>query len=175
MTALIKNLLRLADIEHLSRANLATVSLRPLVESCKELTLAAFPHATIKTPENNIEVLGDEELLQHAITNLLDNAAKYSKEPAEITVTLEQTADAAILRVNDKGIGIPSEDLDHIFDRFYTVDKAHSRRLGGSGLGLSIVRTIAEKHFGKVAVESELGEGTTFTITLPLKMDELLS
>jgi two-component system, OmpR family, phosphate regulon sensor histidine kinase PhoR len=72
------------------------------------------------------------------------------------------------ITVNDKGMGIPNEDLEYIFQRFYTVNKAHSRQLGGSGLGLSIVETIIEKHFGKISVASTLGEGTTFTILLPM-------
>jgi two-component system phosphate regulon sensor histidine kinase PhoR len=78
------------------------------------------------------------------------------------------------LTVSDKGIGIPATDLDHIFQRFYTVDKAHSRRMGGSGLGLSIVETIVEKHFGKISVSSVVGQGTTFTILFPTQIEKML-
>ena len=73
----------------------------------------------------------------------------------------------SLLRLADKGIGIPAADQEHIFDRFYTVDKAHSQKMGGSGLGLSIVKTIVEKHFGTITLQSELGKGSTFTIHLP--------
>jgi two-component system phosphate regulon sensor histidine kinase PhoR len=76
--------------------------------------------------------------------------------------------------VEDKGIGIPEEDLERIFERFYTVDKARSQKLGGSGLGLSIVQTIIEKHFGKISVKSTVGLGTTFTVELPSEMQKLI-
>jgi two-component system phosphate regulon sensor histidine kinase PhoR len=76
------------------------------------------------------------------------------------------------MHISDKGIGIPHDDLDRIFERFYAVDKSHSRSLGGSGLGLSIVERIIEKHKGAIHVESELGKGTTFHITLPINEED---
>jgi two-component system phosphate regulon sensor histidine kinase PhoR len=82
-------------------------------------------------------------------------------------VNIEDQTDNIIVEVSDRGIGIPEVDQEHIFDRFYTVDKAHSQKMGGSGLGLSIVKTIVEKHFGTITLKSKLGEGTTFRITLP--------
>ncbi len=173
MDSLVRNLLRLADIEDLPRGNLESVSVTHLLEHCKQMTLSIFPDAQINilSPEGDLSIVADSELLEHAFTNLLDNAAKYSNAPAQITVTLtkDEAAQMAIISVTDKGLGIPDEDLDHIFDRFYTVDKAHSRKLGGSGLGLSIVRTIVEKHLGRVTVTSVVGKGSTFTIKLPLE------
>ncbi len=73
------------------------------------------------------------------------------------------------ISVSDRGIGIPKADLEHVFDRFYTVDKAHSRKMGGSGLGLSIVQTVIQKHFGTITVASEVGKGTTFTMRIPIR------
>ena len=100
---------------------------------------------------------------------MIKNGAKYSNPPADITVTLEKKNDFIYLSIADKGIGIPEEDLEHIFQRFYTVNKAHSQKMGGAGLGLSLVETIIEKHSGHISVESQLGVGTKFTIILPIQ------
>ncbi len=177
MESLVKNLLRLADIENLPRGNLRSTNVYDLIEGCRHMTLSVYDTARIQVVHNapeDLQIVADPDLLELAITNLLDNAAKYSKAPADVTVTVNLLAavDMVTIEVADKGIGIPAEDVSRIFDRFYTVDKAHSRRLGGSGLGLSIVRTIVEKHFGKISLESTPGEGTTFTLVLPLKLDE---
>ncbi|MEJ5170308.1 MAG: ATP-binding protein [Fimbriimonadales bacterium] len=104
--------------------------------------------------------------IYEVVANLVDNAIKYSNEGA-ITVRLEDQGDEAVLTVSDQGIGIPSEHLDRIFERFYRVDKGRSRASGGTGLGLSIVKHIVEAHGGKVSVQSRLGEGSTFTVRLP--------
>lgn len=172
MEKLVKNLLRLADIEHLPLANLQKIDLAEFMEECKEMTLAAYPDATVKVmidTSRRVEIQADSELLELALTNLLFNAAKYSAGPAEITLSVKPlpARSAVQITVADKGIGIPVEDLPHIFRRFYTVDKAHSRKLGGSGLGLSIVETIVQKHFGEISVQSEVGVGTRFTVILP--------
>ncbi len=175
MESLIKNLLRLADIENLPRGQLESCNLDDLIENCRQMTLSVYPSAeiTLENPQGvPISLLADTSLLEHAFTNLLDNAAKYSKEPARVRVSLSVDGPFAKIEIADRGIGVPPEDLSHIFDRFYTVDKAHSRRMGGSGLGLSLVQTIIEKHLGKISVESTLGEGTTFTILLPLDLEQ---
>ena len=109
----------------------------------------------------------DPDLLELAMMNLLENGIKYSKPPAHLTIHLRETKNDVIIAIQDRGIGIPTDDIPHIFQRFYTVNKSHSRRLGGAGLGLSIVKTIIDKHEGTISVASELGHGTTFTITLP--------
>jgi two-component system, OmpR family, phosphate regulon sensor histidine kinase PhoR len=180
MEKLVKNLLRLADIEHLPLANLQKIDLVDFMEECKEMTLAAYPDATVDVvidTSRKVEIQADSELLELALTNILFNAAKYSSGPAEITLAVKAlpARSAVQITVADKGIGIPAEDLPHIFRRFYTVDKAHSRKLGGSGLGLSIVETIVQKHFGEISVQSELGVGTKFTIILPTSLRGELS
>ena len=131
---------------------------------------AVYTDAFIYFEKSHYQVMAhaDANILELAIINLLTNAAKYSKPPANIKVVLTIEGDAAKIKVSDKGIGIPLSDIEHIFDRFFTVDKAHSRKLGGAGLGLSLVKTIIEKHHGKIFVESELGIGSTFTLFLPL-------
>jgi two-component system phosphate regulon sensor histidine kinase PhoR len=107
---------------------------------------------------------GDLELLTR---NLVDNAVRYSTVGGTVTVTLNEEDGTVVLRVEDIGVGIPSRDLDRIFERFYRVDRARSRQTGGTGLGLSIVRHVAENHGGTVEVESELGRGSTFIVRLP--------
>lgn len=173
MTALIKDLLTLADIENIPSSRLSECDLDELSHRCASMLHEVFPDAIVqinKKPED-IKLTADEDLLELALMNLIENAAKYSSRPAHITVNLEDLSDKVKIQVSDQGIGIPLTDQEHIFDRFYTVDKAHSKKMGGSGLGLSIVKTIVEKHFGTISLQSEFGKGSTFTIILP-KMEK---
>jgi heavy metal sensor kinase len=114
-----------------------------------------------------VTVNGNYEMLQRMLLNLLDNAVKYTAEGGRICVTLGLHDAQARISVSDTGLGIPAEDQSRIFDRFYRVDKARSRALGGAGLGLSIARTVVEGHGGTISVESDLGRGSTFQIKLP--------
>jgi heavy metal sensor kinase len=115
-----------------------------------------------------VTVNGDDEMLKRSVLNLLDNAVKYTPSGGEITMGLESQNGDALITVSDTGIGIPAEDQSRIFDRFYRVDKARSRTLGGAGLGLSIARWIVEGHGGSLQVESAPGCGSAFTVELPL-------
>ncbi len=110
-------------------------------------------------------------LLQQAITNLVDNAVKYSARGAVVGIEITRTEGELLISVDDTGPGIPRRDLPRIFERFYRVDRARSRALGGTGLGLSIVKHIAQAHGGSVEVESELGRGSRFTMRLPRRQD----
>ena len=114
----------------------------------------------------------DHRQLVSALTNLFDNAVKYSDagRPIECTVVSVDGAAASqvSITVRDHGLGIPSRDLERVFERFYRVDRARSRATGGTGLGLAIVRHVAHAHGGEVTVESREGEGSAFTLTLPL-------
>ena len=112
-------------------------------------------------------VRGDETQLVSMFANLVDNAIKYTPPGGRVEVSGEPSEGEVVVRVSDTGIGIPPENLSRIFERFYRVDKARSKATGGTGLGLSIVRHIVENHGGRVAVESELGGGSTFTVYLP--------
>jgi len=118
-------------------------------------------------PEVNL--CGDDEMLRRMLLNLLDNAVKYTAPGGDIGVELVSQNGNARIVVRDTGIGIPAEDQPHIFDRFYRVDKARSRALGGAGLGLSIARWIVEAHGGTLSVESTPGRGSAFIVELPLK------
>ncbi len=113
-------------------------------------------------------VRGDERQLVSAVANLLDNAVKYSEPGSKVEVTSSRSGGWVRLAVRDQGIGIPAKDLERIFERFYRVDRARSRETGGTGLGLAIVRHVATNHGGDVRVRSREGEGSTFTLRLPL-------
>jgi two-component system phosphate regulon sensor histidine kinase PhoR len=170
MTSLIKDLLTLSDVENIPESRLIECDLYEVIQNCCQTVREVYSDAiiTIHKPENvNIYLIADPNLMELAFINLIENAAKYSKAPAQIAIEMSRVDDKNKITIADKGIGIPKADLEHIFERFYTVDKAHSQKLGGSGLGLAIVETIIEKHFGTISLESELGVGTTFTIILP--------
>ena len=114
-------------------------------------------------------VLGDEDLLVNALRNLLENAVAYSPEQTRVVVSTTRVVDdLAEISVADQGIGIPQRDLERIFERFYRVDPARSRATGGTGLGLAIVKHVTAAHGGKVTVWSKVGEGSTFTLRLPI-------
>jgi two-component system phosphate regulon sensor histidine kinase PhoR len=116
----------------------------------------------------DVEVLGFRLRLEQAVLNLVANAIKFNKPGGEVRVRTGQTADGRVtIEVADTGMGIPSQDLPRIFERFYRVDKGRSRQVGGTGLGLSIVKHVVERMNGSISVESQLGKGTTFTVTLP--------
>ena len=115
-----------------------------------------------------MEITGDTVKLQQVFYNVIDNAIKYTPRGGDVHVSLSRAGKRAIIRVSDTGIGIPADDLPHIFDRFYRVDKARSRATGGTGLGLSIVKQIVQLHGGSILATSEEGNGTTFVIELPL-------
>jgi heavy metal sensor kinase len=119
-------------------------------------------------PSENLVVKGDRVKLRQLFLNILENAVRYTPDEGVITLSAAGLDGMALVSVADTGIGIPPEDLPHIFERFYRVDKARSRAEGGVGLGLAIAKYIAEVHGGRVEVSSELGKGSTFSVYLPL-------
>ena len=118
--------------------------------------------------ERHASVMGDAQILRRIVDNLLVNAITYSVEGGRVDVDLQCVGDIAVLRVQDTGIGIPETDLDRIFERFYRVDKGRSRSAGGTGLGLAIVKHAVGLHEGVVDVHSKIGEGSVFTVRIPL-------
>lgn len=116
-----------------------------------------------------IEIQSDLTSVRTLVGNLTDNAIKYTPAGGSVVLELDQTDDSAIIRVRDTGIGIERQHIKRIFQRFYRVDSARSRASGGSGLGLAIVKHLAQQLGGNIEVESEFGEGSTFTVQLPLK------
>ena len=145
--------------------------LREVVDDAQELVTQK--NLKIETDiADGVSAVGRAQDLALLARNLLDNAIRYTPEGGRITVDLRANNGRAILAVGDTGIGIPAKDLPRIFERFYRVDKARARETGGTGLGLSIVRHIAESHRGTVTARSELGIGSTFTVSLPAKLAE---
>jgi signal transduction histidine kinase len=127
------------------------------------------PPVEVKLSEvDQATVMGDADRLKQLFINLVENAIKYTPAGGTVELSLFKKDDKVHFEVRDTGIGIPPENLPHIFDRFYRVDKARARAHGGSGLGLSIAKWIATAHGGSIRVKSQPGEGTTFTVTLPL-------
>jgi two-component system sensor histidine kinase SenX3 len=127
----------------------------------------------VADPLPEVSVPCDRRQVLSALTNLLDNAIKYSEPPSPVELGASVMAGMVTITVSDHGPGIPSRDLERIFERFYRVDRARSRDTGGTGLGLAIVRHVAQVHGGDVSVESREGEGSTFRLRLALTPSEL--
>ena len=134
--------------------------LQPIAEKQQvEVVLESFRPVTAEV---------DEVKLSLAITNLVENAIKYNKEYGYVKVSLDADHQFATIMVEDNGIGIPEEAQEHIFERFYRVDKSHSREIGGTGLGLAIARNAILLHRGSIKIDSEEGQGTVFTVKIPI-------
>ncbi len=117
--------------------------------------------------EQDSTILILEDDLYQIVFNLMENGIKYNQPGGSLTVTLHRQEDNVVLEVTDTGMGIPADAIDHVFERFYRVDKARSRQTGGSGLGLAIVRGIVHRNRGEITLESEPGKGTTFRVIFP--------
>jgi two-component system, OmpR family, phosphate regulon sensor histidine kinase PhoR len=147
------------------------VSVQAAVDSSLRTVSTAARLAGVRLVRGDIEegdVLGSRTHLEQVLVNLLDNAVKFNRADGEVRIETRCCPDGQVaIAVSDTGVGIPSELLSRIFERFYRVDKARSREAGGTGLGLSIVKHIVERMNGKVTVESDLGRGSKFTVMLP--------
>jgi signal transduction histidine kinase len=170
MESLVKSLLILADLENCPKGGFEDCDLVQIVDEVSYNLISLHQQATIETylKDEKIRIWANTDLLELALRNLLENAVKYSKGLPRIVIRLEVTETICKIRVKDEGMGIPQKDLPHLFDRFYTVDKTHSRRMGGAGLGLSIVKKIVENHKGTIKVDSKHQEWTEFVMELPL-------
>ena len=150
---------------------LELINLRDVVTGVRK-NLAPIADMENKTldvkAEEDILIMANKDMLWQALYNIADNALKYTGEDGEVVIELTKDKKKAVISVKDNGVGISSEDLHRIFDRFYRVDKARSRETGGTGLGLSIAYSAVEFHNGTIEVESTPGEGSLFNIILPL-------
>jgi signal transduction histidine kinase len=171
MTRIVSDMLALARADAGHQVPLEELYLNDVVEDCCRAAQAlAIPKGVRLVYEGSPDISfhGNEELLKRMAVNLLDNAVHYTPAGGCVTVTLGSDPAWARLSVSDTGIGIPPECIGRVFDRFYRVDESRTRAEGGSGLGLSIVKLAAEAHRGSVELTSDLGRGSTFTVTLPL-------
>jgi heavy metal sensor kinase len=145
--------------------------LNDLLEECSKaagILALRKPVSLTTAPSPDVAFRGDEDMLRRMVLNLLDNAIKYTPAGGAVSVKLVREAATVKIVVSDNGVGIPAEAAGRIFERFYRVDQSRSRAEGGSGLGLSIARWVAEAHNGKIELVSEPGRGSTFIITLPI-------
>jgi signal transduction histidine kinase len=138
-----------------------------LFEVYRQFSVIEKPVSVTITAVDQVCVFGDPDRLKQLFINLIDNAIKYTSAGGQVNISLAKVDGWAHFVVQDTGHGIPPQDVPHIFDRFYRVDKARTRAQGGSGLGLSIAKWVAQAHGGDILVESEVGVGTTFTVKLP--------
>ena len=177
LSALVTDLLALARLEAgpgaLQRTEVDVAALVGEVLAAAESTAGRRDivlELAVETVEGapTFTVLGDEEALRQAIGNLVDNAVAHSDEGGVVRVGLARAGEVVRIAVQDTGSGIPADAVERVFERFYRVDAARSRARGGTGIGLSIVKHVAQAHGGSVAVESEVGVGSTFTLALPV-------
>jgi two-component system sensor histidine kinase SenX3 len=172
LARIVDDLLDLSTIEAQEAPTRAPMPIRLVLSECVDLVQAAADAAGVPLlvgPEPpDLEIFCDPRQMRSALVNLIDNAIKYSgpNEPVEIGACVVDDRIAFVVR--DHGIGIPTRDLERIWERFYRVDRARSRDTGGTGLGLAIVRHVTQAHGGEVTVQSREGEGSTFTLYIPL-------
>ena len=171
------------QIIELSRLQNDAVSEEAAIVKVEELVAEATEHSATEAERKGIEIAtaiepelfvhGDRGQLYAAVSNLVENAVTYSPEESRVAVMAELSDDDVRITVADHGIGIPGDEIDRIFERFYRVDPARARNTGGTGLGLSIVKHVAASNGGSVEVWSEPGSGSTFTLVLPSWSHEL--
>ncbi len=172
LVRLIEDLLSLSRIESgKAPLDLKKCPVRDIIEKLEKETAKQAELKKIKfekiLPSNEIYIKADESMIFQALFNLADNAVKYTHENGHVKVTAREIKGSVEIEVSDDGPGIPEEHLERIFERFYRVDKSRSRETGSTGLGLSIVKHIAEEHGGSVRVESVFGKGSSFFLILP--------
>ncbi len=173
LNAIIEDLLSLARIEQDQERGEVALEERGIREALENAIEVCGPRAAERQMRLTLDCSADlvvphnHVLMEQAVVNLIDNAIKYSDPGSEVNVGAERTGREIAIRVKDNGHGIEEEHLPRLFERFYRVDKARSRKLGGTGLGLAIVKHICMAHGAEIAVTSEIGKGSVFTIRLP--------
>jgi two-component system, OmpR family, sensor histidine kinase SenX3 len=173
LLATIEQILRTGRIGASSRRlNLSRVEMRSLVESCvaRARTLHGISDGGLYyEPGDPVTFIADEEEVRAAVSNLIDNAIKYSGTSVSVAVEVERAGNRVAVRVRDRGAGIPKSELKHIFKRFYRIPGPLASRVKGTGLGLYIVRSVAKRHHGRAWAESDgPGQGSTFVLEFPV-------
>ncbi|MBU9722326.1 MULTISPECIES: cell wall metabolism sensor histidine kinase WalK [Bacillaceae] len=173
MIRLVNDLLQLSKMDSKDyQMNAVPINLNLFVEQIVERFQMSTKNEDIqikhKLPNNKDFIInGDRDKLTQLLDNILSNAVKYSPEGGTINCVLKEEKDRVVISIKDEGVGIPKENIQHVFDRFYRVDKARSRNLGGTGLGLAIAKEIVLAHGGSIWVSSDWGKGTTISFSLP--------
>jgi signal transduction histidine kinase len=171
MSRLVQDLMLLTKVDARQPTEQKTsVQLDRVIKACIEEFSDRYKDKDISLTLAEVQpsvVFGDPDSLHRVLTNLLENALRYTNQNGAVTVSLRSLGKTVRLSVEDSGVGIPAESLPHLFDRFYRVDKSRARSAGGFGLGLAIVKAIVESHKGYVEVSSEVGHGSRFSIFLP--------
>ena len=170
LLALIEDIIRLSQLDEQNDMPTEKVD---LFETAKEVrstleNAAEEKNVTVDLNGEHAEINGVKRLIYEIVYNLCDNAIKYNTDGGKVDITVSSDGKNAEIRVKDTGIGIPPEHRDRIFERFYRVDKSHSKASGGTGLGLSIVKHAVQYHNGKITLESEVGKGTAITVEFPI-------
>jgi len=172
LIGIVQDLLTLSKLEEkelkpeLQRVNLKTV-LEDILKVFEQILKEKNLKLILDLGQGLPDITADSFKIEQLFVNLIDNAIKYT-EKGEIKISIKQAGSIIKIEVEDTGIGIPKEHLPRIFERFYVIDKSRSKKYGGTGLGLSIVKHIVLLHNGKIAVESNINQGTKFTINLPI-------
>ena len=157
---------RILEVQTLDLRELAAASLEPVRPAAERKGVAL----DLEFTGDSLELEGDRGLLRQVVRKLVDNAVKYSPPGARVAVRGSARGDELALEVEDRGIGIPQEHLSRIFEKFYMVDGGVTRRLGGTGVGLYLVREIVKLHKGAVDVQSHPGQGSVFSVRLPRRI-----
>ena len=172
-SSVISDLLTLVKMDRKStELNVASTDINDFIEQILKRLRPIAEKANIELVfESNRSVTAeiDATKLSLAFSNLVENAIKYNRENGWVRVSLDADHKFFYVKVSDSGIGIPQESIDYIFERFYRVDKSHSREIGGTGLGLAITRSAVVAHRGAIKVQSTVDEGTTFIVRIPLR------
>lgn len=176
LSSTVLDLLELSRIEHSRDSEFSEVVVQGVVGGAHDRVRVAAMQSevtiSVEMPTEDLLVRGDRRQLTSAVFNLLDNGIKFSNPGGgAVSVVVQEVHGRVEVEVTDSGIGIPRQDQDRIFERFYRVDQGRSRSSGGTGLGLSLVRHIVANHAGRVSVRSTEGEGAAFTMELPLAPD----
>lgn len=170
LVTLIGDIIRLSQLDEGEPMPAEPVELLALAREAAESlqSAAAARNVTIAVEGEPVELTGVRRLLYEIVFNLCDNAIKYNTDGGRVQVTVTKENETAAVTVRDTGIGIPPDQQDRVFERFYRVDKSHSKASGGTGLGLSIVKHAVQYHHGAIHLQSEVGKGTEIRVTFPL-------
>lgn len=171
LVRLVGDLEQLAQAESAPQLELETLDLAEVTKHAVDNFQLQFDRKGVALEarlQPGVYVCGDRDKLVQVLINLMSNALKYTAPGGRVVVGVFEKARKAVMTVSDTGVGIPESDLPFIFERFYRGDKSRTRATGGAGIGLSIVKALVQAHGGQVSVESKVGEGTTFSVTMPL-------